>query len=701
MSNMDKTSVSISPDKRGKMNNIINLMYLAYIDEEVTEAENNLVNDIARSYGLTEEEFNYCLEQCQKAIKDGKITIEVPKEENDRIIFLRNLVMGMMIDGKIDDSEMEFLQFITDKYGFKPQETIEYLMNTIAEEFGKANGDDEEEIDPEVLKEKIELGKEALAKHDIRAAFDYLLAPAHLDKEAFLLFVRIPTNEHWIHLLSEEQVDLLKELAQKGYAVSQFTLGRYYQVVEASYDEARDLFLAASKVGLIDANAALANMYRLGQLDGELDLEKYYQALQECCEKGSEMAFYIFFKAEILGQDGRDACPQEVVELTKKWLNGDESEDVQKVNPCTYEMLGLAYQVLDDWETAADYYLKSVRMGLVEAYPDYLILSCYNQDFELVDEEGYHKGIENGCQLGVPYCYYMRANLNKDRYDECEDEKEKEKLHKLIAEDLNMASRLGEGNAALQMGYHYYYGEYGFEENNDLAWSEFVGATGMNIGEAYGMLAQIVLDGNGPEEKLPSGFIAYCRLMGLRLGDDDQLIPLMVAFHSNGLGKYRNEIVKYYEPRYNALPDEEKVTYFGMNFVAVIDAAGKADLIEFDFEKETWDELCEIIDAKKLEPIRSGALKQIAKDAEIENNIVAWVDSEAESKGLEDNPYGDKIYPGVKGHLILTLEDENGEPLCFDDIYELEEVVEKLGCEVEKIYYDEFPDNDSCYDAYA
>ena len=697
---MDNKSISISPDKRGKMNNIINLMYLAYIDEEVTEAENNLVNDIAKSYGLTEEEFNYCLEQCQKAIKDGKITIEVPKDENDQIIFLRNLVMGMMIDGKIDDSEMEFLQFITEKYGFKPKETIEYLMNTIAEEFGKENGDDEEEIDPEVLKEKIEKGKEALAKHDIREAFDRLLAPAHLDKEAFLLFVRIPTNEHWIRLISEEQVNLLKTLAQKGYAVSQFTLGRYYQVVEGNYDEARELFLAASKSGLIDANAALTNMYRLGQLDGEIDLELYYQTLIECCEKGSEMAFYIFFNAEILGLDGREACPQDVINLIKKWLKGDESEDVQKVNPCTYEMLGLAYQALDDWETAANYYLMSVRMGLVEAYPQYIILSTHNHDLELVDEEGYQKGIETGCKLGVPYCFYMRANLNKDRYVDTEDEKEREALHKLIEEDLNTACRLGDGNALLQMGYHHYYGEYDFEENNELAWSEFIAATIYNVADAWGMLVQMVLDGYGPE-KLPTGFIAHCRLMGLRLGDDDQLIPVMVAFHSNGLGNYKDEIVKYYEPRYNALPDEEKVTYFGMSFIAVIDTNGKADLIEFDLENETWDELCEIIDAKKLEPIHCGALKQIAKDVEIENTIVAWVDSEAESKNLEDNPYGDKIYPGVKGHVILTLEDENGEPLCFDDIYELEEVIESLGCEVEKIYYDEFPDDDSRYDPYA
>ena len=705
---MDENRITLSQNKRSMMANVINLMFLACIDGNVSEEEEKLVKDIAHAYGLTEEEYDYCSEQCNKSLKDGKAVIEVPEDDNDKIVFLRNLVMGMMCDGKIDEAEMSFIQFIAERYGFKPKEIVEYLMNSITEEFGgkgkekDENAESNEEIDEEALKQEIAKGKEALVNHDIKTAFDHLFYPAHLDRDALNLYMRIPYNEHWIRLISDEQVELLKTYVEKGDVLSQFTLGRYHQVVTASYDEASDLFVAAGKVGLADAAAALSIMYRLGQLgEIEIDKEKYLASLSDAFEKGSELACYQMFKAQTLGHDGMEAKPQDVIDCIKNWLNGDESEDIQKVNPMFYEILGLAYQVLDDWETSADYYAKSVRMGRVECYPDYLILTSYNHDFELIDKDGYYKGIETGCQLGIAYCYYMRATLNKDRYDETEDAKEQEALHTVIAEDLNTASQLGDGNATLQLGYYNYYGEYGFEENDKEAWIEFIDATTMNMADAWSMLAQIVLDGNSPEDKLPANFVPYCRLMALRLGDDEQLIPVILAYHSRALGKYKNEITKYYIPQYDALPDEVKVTYFGLSFIALIKPTGKADLIEFDFEKETWEELCEVIDAKQMDPIRSGALKQIAKDLELEDNITAWVDSEAQAKGLEENPTGDKIYPGVLGHVILTLEDEDGNQHCFSDIYELEDIIEQLGCEVENIYYEEFPDNDERWDPHA
>lgn len=699
---MNNNTFSISPEKRILMGNIINLMTLAWLDGTVTDEEKQIINDIAHSYDLTKEEFEFCADKAEEGLKEGKAVIEAPDDDDAKVLLLKNLVMTMMCDGKIDENEEEYVRFLAEKFGFNANEIVEYLKNAIIEEYFGNGESAQDEADQEALQQEIALGKEAMEKHDIRESFDHLFFPAHLDREAAQLFLRISDNEHWIRLISEEQVELLKEYVGKGDVVAQYTLGRYYQVVEASYDEASKLFVAAGKAGLPDAAAALAIMYRRGQLgEIEIDHDKYFYSLQDACEKGSPLANYELFKIDILGLDGRDAHTQEMIDDIKKWLNGDESEDILKVNPINYELLGLAYQVLDDWDTAAAYYLKCVKMGYVEKYPDYIILSCYNHDYELVNQEGYYKGIDTGCQLGVPYCFLMRAAKNKDLYDETEDEKEQETLHKTIEEDLLVSRQLGEGNAAMQLGYHYYYGEYGFEEDNEKAWASFVAATTMNIADAWGMLVQMVLDGYGPDD-LPNDFIAHCRLMGLRNGDDEQLIPVILAHYNRALGKYKNEIEKYYLPEYNKLPDEKKVTYFGLSFIALVKPDGKADLIEFDLEKETWEELCEVIDAKEMTPIRSGALKQIAKDVELDDCITAWVDSEGEAKGLEENPIGDKIYPGpVLGYLILTLEDEEGKPRCFDDIYELEDVIEKLGCEVENIYYEEFPDDDGRYDPHA
>lgn len=705
---MDNQTKTINPGKHSSMGNIINLMTLAYLDGNVSEDEKNIINDIAHSYGLSKEEFDFCAAKAEECLKDGKAVIEVPEDDDSKLVFIRNLVLGMMCDGHIAKEEEQYVQFIAEKFGFKGEEIVEYMIQSVAEEFSGQNevNDSEPKDDDEALKQEIAhsiaLGKEALMKHDIQAAFDYLIKPAHLDRDACSLFRRIPENEKWIRLLSDEQVDQLKEYAEKGYALSQYTLGRYYQVESASYDEARDLFLAASKAGIIDASAALAIMYRYGQLgETELDYDKYYAALQDAQEKGSTLACHQLFKAGIFGKDQLEAKPQEAIDCIKEFLNGNESEDLLEVNPIYYELLGFAYQELNDWKSASDYYKKCIRMGYIEVYSDFAIITTHNQNYEVIDEEGYAQAIENGCGLRDPYCFLLRAGENSIRYNDTEDENEKAALAKSIAEDLTTASNLGDGTATYEMGYYYYYGEYGFEENEQLAWQHFILASGMNSADAWDMLVQMYLDGNAPDQ-LPNDFVNYCRLMGLRMGDSDMLIPVVMAYRKGLYGKYKNEIEKYYLPRYDALSDEKKVTYFGMNFVALVKPTGKTDIIEFDLERENWDELVEIIDAKELAPIRTGKLNQIGKDAGFEEAVTAWVDKDAATKRLEPNPIGNKIYPGpVLGHMILTLEDENGQPKCFDDIYQLEQIIADLGSEVERIYYDETPDDDGRWDPHA
>lgn len=411
-------------------------------------------------------------------------------------------------------------------------------------------------LEPTQLINAIELGKEALRKHDIPAAFDHLFMAAHQDNQAAQLFLRIPNNEYWLHLISEEQVEQLKEHTENASWIAQYTLGRYYQIVEAEFDKARDLFIELSKADMADASAALAIMYRRGQLgEGPIDKEAYLQSLEDASEKGSKLGNYQRLKAEIFGLDGLEARPQEIIDGLKNWL-GDESEDIEKADPMYYELIAKSYQALDVWQKASEYYRKSICMGRIESYPDYLIMTSFNHEYELIDEKGYYEGIEWGCQQGIPYCFVMRATANKDRYDNTDDEKEKEQLHQLIAEDLNTASLMGDETATVLLGNHYYYGEYGFEENNDLAWGQFVLGTGMYSADAYSMLAQIIIDGNAPVH-LSEGFLPHCQLMALRLGDDNQLIPVVNAYQSGKLASYAQEIERYYVPKYNELPDDD------------------------------------------------------------------------------------------------------------------------------------------------
>ena len=53
----------------------------------------------------------------------------------------------------------------------------------------------------------------------------------------------------------------------------------------------------------------------------------------------------------------------------------------------------------------------------------------------------------------------------------------------------------------------------------------------------------------------------------------------------------------------------------------------------------------------------------------------------------------------IQGNMILTLEDEQGQPMSFDDLAELKAIVTSLGATVGGVFYDEFPDDDSRYDS--
>ena len=169
---MDNQTKTINPGKHSSMGNIINLMTLAYLDGNVSEDEKNIINDIAHSYGLSKEEFDFCAAKAEECLKDGKAVIEVPEDDDSKLVFIRNLVLGMMCDGHIAKEEEQYVQFIAEKFGFKGEEIVEYMIQSVAEEFSGQNevNDSEPKDDDEALKQEIAhsiaLGKEALMKHE-------------------------------------------------------------------------------------------------------------------------------------------------------------------------------------------------------------------------------------------------------------------------------------------------------------------------------------------------------------------------------------------------------------------------------------------------------------------------------------------------------------------------------------------------------
>lgn len=668
-----------TPEKRAAMAHIINLMSVAVNDGKVTQEEQQLIKTIANEYGLTNEELDYCADTCNQCAKDGTVVIEPPKSDSEKALMIKNMVMTMMTDGEISESERQLVEFYAERFGFKAKESVDSLIDAIIDEFGRQ---------PDELEtgEAVKRGKEALLENYVVAAFDHLYYAAHVDQTARRLFLMIPEINSRLFLLTMDQEEFLEEEAKKGDSLAQYTLARLYQAQGHSFDEARDLFIAAAKSGMGDPIASLAVMMVNGQLTGmEVDKEKYYEGIGEAAEKNSMLGQYYLYRAAIRGSENYPANPKGVIDNIKDWLKGDESEDILKVNPTYYEILAMAYEDLGDMKTAADYYLKCVRMGRHDLHYRWTLNAFLNENMEIIDDEGYVKAVEDGIAMGCPGSHLLRAFRNEYRYDTSNDPREKAELSKKIDHDYFMAGNLGDGYGCYWSGHHQHYGSYGITKDPSTAWMRLLEASGMNVPEAWEEMGKMYLEEEAPKDLGPN-FISYCRLMGLRQGDDNMLIPVIISFMGGYLDDYRNEVKKYYLPRYDALSDEEKTQYFGIEFVAIIDASGSARLTEFDFTLQDWAELEELIDATSLVALHTKQLDEIGEKLDLEGRLTAWADSDRRGKSHES--------------YVITLEDDASQPTTIE-LGTLKKIVEAIGAHVDDVYYEEFPDNDSQYDPYA
>lgn len=679
------------------MAHVINLISIAMLDGKITEEEKKLILKISNNMGLTDEEFETCVKTANAT--KGQIVYEPPTSDQEKAAFLKNMVLMMMIDGECSDSELRYIKVLAEKFGYDGEKTINILVDKINEEFTQITEQYQQEpknnpnvnpaaSDKEQIRKMVAKGKEALLRHDIREAFNQLFIPAHLDAEAQRLFLSIPRIPQRMHQISQSQIDVVKGYSDKGYHLSQYVYARYLQLYkpeENSLEEARNLLEGVWKAGLGDASCLLAEMLLYGNF-GLVDLELYQKMVKEAMDKGSNFANCKRLSEMIHGEHGIQADPGKVSELIKDFLNGDESDDPGVVTPQYYELLGEAYQEIGDKKQAEHYYRKAINMGHYEAYSNYCLLMGCNDEGEVIDQKAYDQILKDGCDHKDSECLLIRGDFPEEKFEALMPITQKIK-HESIEKDLKTAFELGNGYAAYLIARNYYYGYNGFEENDDEAWGWLVRGSRMESAECYAMMADMVMDGHAPNGfDAGDDFVEYCQMSALRRGDDSQLMAVVKAYKTGKLAPFAKEIEKYYIPKYDRLSDEEKATYFGMSFVAVMSPSKKADIIEFDFERNTWEELCEIIDAKKLNPFRMESWNQITKDVDLDDKIIAWSDSTNNS----ENRY-----------FILTLEDEEGNPRCFDDIYQLEEIIERMGYEIEKIYYDEFPDDDGRWDAYA
>lgn len=408
----------------------------------------------------------------------------------------------------------------------------------------------------------IEQALDHFACNNITAAFD-ILWPTALEDETFMtLLLRIPRSVYALFQLTEEQIESVKEWADKGNGCAEYLLGRYHMLCSPDADSmnvAEELFLSAEKKGIVDATACLAIMYRDGLL-GFVDRSEYFHLRDKAFDKNSYKAFSLKSLDVIYGNRDTEPHPEKVLEALLKSIvdeNGNEYDDPLKVEPELFDLIGQAYDKLGQQEKAAEYYEKAIGLGYCDALQNFIFATCCDENGNIVDVDTYNEYVKIGCENDDAICHLLRASMSEDEYAALNDE-EKTDATKRIKADLLRAYSLGDHIAPWVMGNNYYYGNLGFEENDAEAWMWYAKAALLHYADGFEMLATMIEEGHSPDHNLPEEYAEICWLKALRLRESEERLEKVCEAYTHGkLTTFASEIEQYYLPKYEQTEEDD------------------------------------------------------------------------------------------------------------------------------------------------
>ena len=121
----------MATSKNTKMAHIINLMSIAGIDGNISDEEKNVIIKIAQDMGLTEDDFNTCIEAWQQTDESKLETIV------------------MLVDGEIEDNERAYIAGLAEQFGVDGEEAVDKLIKIVYDEYFAEDEDSEDSEDDE------------------------------------------------------------------------------------------------------------------------------------------------------------------------------------------------------------------------------------------------------------------------------------------------------------------------------------------------------------------------------------------------------------------------------------------------------------------------------------------------------------------------------------------------------------------------
>ena len=360
------------------------------------------------------------------------------------------------------------------------------------------------------------------------------------------MFLRIVNHKnHIINLLDD--IDKIRELADGGNPYMQYAYARLHDILALEADSANiceKYYTLAMEAGIADARMQLAFAWRDCDF-GEVDLRRFRNYMEQALEEGSERAAQYKLHEMIFGSDGVKSDPENALHIIDRYLK----ECVDEPDPYFYRLMAMAEEKLGMKEEAAADYLTATQKGDSESFFLLAILTCCNDEYNVVDYERFSEIMCQGQDAGAASAYLETSMLISPEAFDAMDDETKSSLSKLLVEQLVLSSSMGDGDAAYFLGSYYEDGMYGLEQDYGKAWQLYAEGATKRSAYGYESLSRMILeDGTAPED-YGEEFGYECAYRAYALGGNT--LETLIRGYKNGFLTHHAAVIEeFYLPRY-------------------------------------------------------------------------------------------------------------------------------------------------------
>ena len=397
--------------------------------------------------------------------------------------------------------------------------------------------------------------KMLLEKNQFDELIAYTLGASNdMTPKASTCFLRIFYFRNNIFKLSKESIKIIKQAAGYGNIYAQFAYGRYHIVVKPtpkSIALSLQLFTAAHEKGLADATASLAEAWRYGDYQ-MVNHEKADQMLANAMEMQSEYAVVLRLKELIYGTAIKEGNAEEALKMAKSQLYDNPNEC--KYNSAWLYYMALAYINLGNKKDGENYLGHATNDDFLDSWVDLAILRGHiDENGEITDSVAYIDTLREGAKRGGLESRLFLAWKEIEEFNNLPSDQQTEQVANELITELEECYRHGSRAAAECLGDIYYNGYCLQSQDMDKAWEWYEKAAKWDLPSAYEKLYDMVYYHDKDLDLHEHDMLA---LKGARLGSR-HLLDQTVIIHTYGrLEEYAEEIETYYDPIFDAEPDE-------------------------------------------------------------------------------------------------------------------------------------------------